>query len=88
MAVTRVSPGDPHSIRSVTERRQNKLGTHPGRARNTDDPEIGRVLKTAHTSQIGRTITAPVTQKTRDLRLPLCHLLLLIEWFAKNLSRI
>jgi len=30
MAVSGVSPGHPHPVRSVPERGQNELGAHPG----------------------------------------------------------
>jgi len=60
MAFTRVSPGHPHTVRAVTEGSQDKLGAHPARAGHTDNPEIGRVLKTANPGQIRCTVTAPV----------------------------
>ena len=50
MAVTRVSPGYPDTISPVTEGSKHKLGAYPGRARNTDNPEVRRVLEAAHTS--------------------------------------
>jgi hypothetical protein len=49
MAVTRVSPGHPHAIRSMSKGGQNELRAHSTRAGNPYDPEIGRVLKTADT---------------------------------------
>jgi len=76
MAFTRVSPGHPHTVRAVTEGSQDKLGAHPARAGQTDNPEIGRVLKTAYPGQIRCTVAAPVAQKCRDFRFPVGH------WFS------
>jgi hypothetical protein len=60
IAFTGVSPGHPHTVRAVTEGSQDKLGAHPARAGQTDNPEIGGVLKTAYPGQIRCTVTAPV----------------------------
>lgn len=73
MAVARVSPRHPDTISPVTEGCKNELGAYPGRARNPDNPEIGRVLETAHTGQIRRSVTAPVTKKCCNLWLPIAH---------------
>jgi hypothetical protein len=66
MAFTGVSPGNPHAVRTVPEGRQNKLGGHPSRAGNADDPEVGRVLKPVHTGKIRRAVGAPVAEKGRN----------------------
>ena len=63
MAVTRVSPGHPDTIRPVTEGSKHELGADPGGTGNPDDPEVGWVLKTAHACQIGSAIAAPVAKK-------------------------
>jgi len=60
MAFARVSPGYPHAVRAMTEGGQDKLGAYPARAGHTDNPEIGRVLKTAYPGQIRSTVAAPV----------------------------
>lgn len=78
MAVPGVSPRYPHPINPVTEGRQYKLGAHPSRTGHPDNPEIRWVLEPAHTSQVCRTITTPVTQKCRNLWLPVIHSYLLM----------
>ena len=60
MAFAGVSPGYPHAVRAMTEGSQDKLGAHPAGAGDPDNPEIGRVLKTAYPGQIRSTVTAPV----------------------------
>jgi len=63
----------------VTERGQHKLGADSGRAGDPDDPEIGRVLKTAHPCQIGSPIAAPVAEKSGDFCFPVAHGYLLTD---------
>ena len=77
MAVSRVSPGDPHTVRPVTEGSQYKLWAHTAGTGYTDYPEIRGILKTAHACQISGSVTAPVTKKGRNLRLPVVHTFLL-----------
>ena len=78
MAVARVSPGDPDPVRPTAEGGKDKLGAYPCGARHADDPEIGGVLETAHSSEICRAVTAPITKKSSDLGLPVVHRHLLI----------
>jgi hypothetical protein len=73
MAVPRVSPRDPHAIRPPPEGGENKLGTHAGRTGHPYDPEVGRILEPAHTSQVCRAVTAPVAEKGSYLRFPITH---------------
>ena len=73
MALPRVSPRYPHPINPVTQGRQYELGAYPARTGHPDNPEIRRVLEPAHTSQVCRTIATPVTQKCRNLWLPVIH---------------
>jgi len=75
MTVSRVSPGNPDPIGAMAEGGQNKLRVHPGRTRDPYDPDIGRVLEAAYARQIGRTITAPVTEKSCNLWFPVIHIL-------------
>ena len=79
MAVARVSPGDPDTISPVTECGQNEFRTHTAGTRDPDDPEVGGILQSAHTGQICRPITTPVTQKGRYLGLPIIHYFLLMN---------
>ncbi len=60
MAVTRVSPGNPDCICSVTKGGKDKFGADATRARDPDDPEIVGVLETAHPGQISSSVAAPV----------------------------
>jgi hypothetical protein len=78
MAISWVSPGDPDAISAMPEGSQDEFGTHASRTWNPDDPDIGRVLKTADTSQISGPITAPMAKESRDLWLPIIHFELLL----------
>ena len=60
MAVPGVSPGYPYAVRPMPEGGQDKLGAYPGRARNTNDPKMAGILKSAYTGQVSRPVTAPV----------------------------
>ena len=75
MTVPRVSPGDPDPIGSMTEGGQDKLRVHPCGTRDPDDPDIRRVLEATYARQIGRTITTPITEKSRNLWFPIIHVL-------------
>jgi len=74
MTVSRVSPRDPDAISPVAESGQNKFGTHSTGARNSDNPYVRWVLKAAYASQVGCPITAPVTEESRNLWLPIIHI--------------
>ena len=73
MAVSGVSAGNPYAIRSMPKGGQNKFRAYPGRARNANNSEIGRILKTTDSSQISGAVTAPVTEKRRNFRFPVTH---------------
>jgi hypothetical protein len=75
MTVSRVSPGNPDPIGAMAEGGQNKLRVHPCGTRDPDDPDIGRVLEATYACKISRTITAPVTEKSRNLWFPVIHIL-------------
>ena len=78
MAVSRVSPRDPHTVSPVSKGSQYELGAHPGRAGDPDNPEIGGILKPAYTRQVSRPIAAPIAQKGGNLSFPIAHRFLLI----------
>ncbi len=59
MAFAGMSSGHPNPVGTLSQSRQKKLGAHPSGAGNSDDTDVGGVLKTADTRQIGRTVTAP-----------------------------
>jgi len=82
MAVSRVSPRDPDTIRAVPECREDKLGAYPAGTGHPDDPEIGRVLEPADSGKVCRAVTAPVTQKGGDFRFPVAHTNLLINYIS------
>ena len=73
MAVAGVSPGNPYPVRTVPEGRQYELGTYPGRTGHSNDPNVGGILESAHSRKVGCSVTTPVTQEGRDLRLPVVH---------------
>ena len=73
MAFTRMSPRHPDGVGTLTEGRQNEFGTHPARAGNPDDPNIGWIFHAADARKIGGAVAAPVTQKTQDFRLVFSH---------------
>ena len=77
MAVTRVSPGDPHPVRTMSEGGQQEFGAHPGGTGDPDDPDIWRVLESADAGKIGRTIAAPIAEEGRNFWLPVIHFYLL-----------
>jgi len=60
MAFAGVSPGHPDAVCAFAQRRQKKFGAHPSGAGNPDDPDVGRILHSADTRQIGGAIAAPV----------------------------
>jgi hypothetical protein len=73
MAVARVSTRDPDPVRAVAKRSQDELGGYPSGAGDPDDPEVRGVLESTYPGQIRGAITAPVTKKCRNLRLPVVH---------------
>jgi hypothetical protein len=77
MAVARVSPGDPHPVRTVSEGGQQEFRAHSGGTGNPDDPDIWRVLESADAGKIGRTIAAPIAEEGRNFWLPVIHFYLL-----------
>jgi hypothetical protein len=73
MAFAGMSPGHPHAVRPLTQRRQKKFGAHPAGAGNPDNPDIGRIFHPADSRQVGGAVTAPVAQKGYDFRFPIGH---------------
>ena len=76
MTVARVSSRDPDTICPMSKSSQNKFRAHSTGTRNSDNPNVWGVLKSADASQIGCAITAPVTEESRNLWLPIIHILL------------
>jgi hypothetical protein len=60
MAVARMSPGNPYTVRPLPERREKKLGAHPAGARDADHTDVGGILHSPDAGQIGRAVAAPV----------------------------
>ncbi len=81
MAVADVSPAHHNGIGSALKGPQNIVRRYGGGAHYTNGPNVGRILQTTHTRQIGGTIGAPITQKSDYLRLKtiLFHLYLLFN---------
>jgi hypothetical protein len=73
MAFTRVSPGNPDSIRTLPEAGQYEFGAHAAGAWNPDYPDGRGVFHAAYAGQVGSAIAAPVAQKTQDFRFVFSH---------------
>ena len=73
MAVTRMSPGYPYGVCTLTQCCKDEFGAHPAGARNPDNSEIVRILETAYPGQVRCAITAPVAEESRNLWLPVIH---------------
>jgi len=84
MAVAGVSAGHPYTVRTMAKGRQYEFRGDPGRAGYPDDPEIGRVLKSAYTRQIRCTVTAPVTEKGCDFWFPIAHSLISYFYLVRH----
>ncbi len=69
MAVADVSPAHHNGIGSALKGPQNIVRRYGGGAHYTNGPNVGWILQTTHTRQIGGTIGAPITQKSDYLRL-------------------
>jgi len=63
VAVARVSPGGQHAVSSVTQRADYEQRVNPTGTRYAHHPDVGRVLDTSDTGQVGAGITAPVAQE-------------------------
>jgi len=63
MTFARMSPGDPDSVRSLSQSRKEKLGTHAPGAGNPYNPDIGRIFHSPDTGKVCCSITAPVAEK-------------------------
>jgi hypothetical protein len=64
MTVPWVAAGDEYAVRPIHQSLHDEQGIDPTGARDPDDAQVGRLLEARHTSGIGATIGAPVTQKT------------------------
>jgi hypothetical protein len=84
MAVAGVSPGNPDPVRTVPEGGEDEFGAHSCRAGHPDDPDIGRILEAAHSSQVCRAVAAPVAKESRYLRLPVVHRSLLAQCLSPS----
>jgi hypothetical protein len=82
MTFSGVSARNPYPVGPMTKRIQDKLRTHPARTRDTDNPNIGWVRHSAHASEVGSTVTAPVTEKGDNFWFLVVHGLLIVCWFT------
>jgi hypothetical protein len=73
MAFAGMSPGYPDAVSAFPHGSQEEFRVHPARARDPDDPYVGRVFHPADAGKICGTITAPVAQKSRNFRFPIRH---------------
>ena len=69
VAVAGMSAGYPGAIDPSSKGVQNEFRAHAAGAGNPDNPEIGRILHSAHAGQVRRSVTAPVTQESDNFRI-------------------
>jgi len=70
VAVTGVSAGNQHTVRSLLEGPQDILGVNPSGAGHPDDPDAGGILEPADPGGVRTGITTPVAGETYNFRLP------------------
>ena len=70
MAVSRVSAGDPNSVSPLSKSCQEKLGVHTAGTGHPDGPDVGGVLQTAHSRQIGCAVRTPIAEEGNYFWLP------------------
>jgi hypothetical protein len=66
MTVADVSPGHQYAVCTLLKGLENKVGIHAAGTHKTNDPHIGRILKSTHSCQIRRGIGAQVARKCDD----------------------
>jgi hypothetical protein len=66
MAFSGMASGNPDTVGPAADSVKNHFDGHPPRAWNSDDSDIGRILKPADTGQVRSPVAAPVTQKGDD----------------------
>jgi hypothetical protein len=64
MAISDVSTGHQHTVRSSLKRLQQEAVIHPAGAHQADQTDIGRILHAGHPGQVGPGISAPVADKS------------------------
>ncbi len=81
MAIADMSPAHQDRVGTALKSPQDVVRRHGGRTHDTDGPDIGRILQTAHPRQIRCAIGTPVAHKSNDFRLEiiLFHLTLLLD---------
>ncbi len=67
MTITDVSPRDQYTIGAQLKGFQNETRVHPTGTHDTDDPDVGRILKATNPCQVSSRIGAPITGKCDDL---------------------
>ena len=67
--VWRVAAGDEHAIGPVLEGFKDEGGVDSTAAHNADDSDVGGVLESADTGEVGTGVATPVTEETDDERL-------------------
>jgi len=72
MTVSRMSPGHPYAVGTVSECGQNEFGTHPSRAGDTDHPDVRGILHTADTCKISGAVSTPIAEESDYFRFPVC----------------
>src|SRR5210317_228345 len=73
MAFTGMSPRHPDAVGALTQGRQEELRIHPPGTGNSNHPYVGWIFHPSDPCQVGRTVAAPVAQKSNDFRFPFGH---------------
>ena len=68
MAVTDVSAGHHHAVRSRLEGVEQEAVVDPSGTHEADEPDVGGVLHAGHPGQVRSGVGAPVAHKSDDLR--------------------
>jgi hypothetical protein len=71
MAFTRMSAGYPYGIGAFPKSGQCKLGAHAPGTWNANHANIGWVFHATDTSQISRTVAAPVAKEANNFWFPI-----------------
>jgi hypothetical protein len=79
MTFTGMSPRYPYTVCTFSECSQEKFGAHASGARDSYNPDVGRIYHPADTSKISSTVAAPVAQKTNDFWFPIGHEFFLLK---------
>jgi len=85
VAVTRMATRNPDTICAAAESRKYHLGAYASGAWDSDNLEVGGILQTVDTGQVGCAVCTPVTEYRYNLWFPIRHFkYLLIRLFYRT----